>query len=236
MSKLTIKLAYHEVNPLSKEFVDNEGELVEARVDLPDDSHDDLYIYIMDNFEEIDLEARKKIASRVVDYDSFGSDSAYLDRIDEVAECYYLEFLSIEGAKDFLFDVEGVYQDDQLWGETVSAINRDEARLHAKWIMASNSGVTPDPTRESPSKWLEHLFEAIDEMHIETIEGASPNTSQYQEVLRKIVIEVEGKGISLKAMTDIQILLLQEEEARKTTLMSGIEYLEQNDEASNLRM
>lgn len=92
---------------------------------------------------DISIEARKKYAATLVDYDSFGSDSAYLDRIDKIADDR-LTIGSLTKAGEMTpFLVDGVYSDDQLWSDRIDGVDAEDAAFSARWIMAVNEGARP---------------------------------------------------------------------------------------------
>lgn len=97
---------------------------------------------MLDAAADIALDARKKYAATMVDYDSFGSDSAYLDRIDAIAD--RLTIVSLAKAGEMTpFLVEGFYSDEQAWSDRIDAVDAEDAEFSARWIMAANEGARP---------------------------------------------------------------------------------------------
>ena len=84
MNKVQVTLT--EVNELTREVL-GEHEVI---IEVDHYTRENVSEFFQENLREIRADAAKAVASRFVDYDSFGSDSAYLDRLDEVADTMYL--------------------------------------------------------------------------------------------------------------------------------------------------
>lgn len=230
MPALSLTLEYYKVDgPIHDRVLTDQ--VVEVSVGIPDDEniHQNLYHYITENYEEIDKEARKTIASREVDYESYGSDSAYRDYLDIVANDFYIESLRVEGAELFTYTAEGTYNDGGPWSENIEAVSYDEARLQAKWIMARNCGVEPDPESQSPEAWATDLFASIDDQSIASITGATPSSDEYHKVLLALVENAEAEGTTLDGLDDAKILLARHAQGDRISANQAIHYLEPVD-------
>lgn len=104
-----------------------------------------------DDFEssyvEMVQQAQKNAASRYVDYESFGNDSVYSDRLDVVgAEFHVLDVQMVSDAPLLRYAIEAEYSTDEhgRWSDWVMARSEDDARFAAKWQMAQNEGGDPD--------------------------------------------------------------------------------------------
>jgi len=92
-------------------------------------------------YAEIAESARKKFASRFVDYESFGSDSEYMNRLDAVASEFTIT--GVESASEqqrVRYHIYGRYSDDEggTWSDHVWAVDTAEADLIARQTMAEN--------------------------------------------------------------------------------------------------
>ncbi len=99
-----------------------------------------------DHYADFARQALKNAASRYVDYDSFGNDSAYLERLETVAEEFKLVSVSIlRNAPIHRYAVSGEYSTDRgRWDDWVMASKEADARFAAKWQMANNEGSDPN--------------------------------------------------------------------------------------------
>lgn len=117
---------------------------VTTEVELPD-------MELVLAYEDIVHQARKNVASRFVDYESFGSDSAYAERLDEVGDEFVPEDIRIITDKPSLrYRVYGHYSTDDggTWCDWVFGSTPDEAEFQAKWIMAVNESSNPGETAD----------------------------------------------------------------------------------------
>lgn len=117
--------------------------------------------------------ARKNVASRSVDYDSFSSDSAYLEALDARARQFYVVEMAAPG-EQAVYVVDGEYDGDPdhagRWGDRVSATSVGEAEFQARWVMAENAS---DYDRNIHEGLIDAgtLFEKlVDRMDIQTID------------------------------------------------------------------
>jgi hypothetical protein len=91
----------------------------------------------------IAAEARKNLASRTIEYESYNSDSQYMDDLDRKAESYTLVSIGKNGVKK-TFEVDGLYSDQSgPWTDDVQAVDEDEAHFQGAWQMSLNAGEDP---------------------------------------------------------------------------------------------
>jgi len=140
--------------------------------------------------------ARKRAAGTyLVDYDSFGSESAYLNRVDEVAEEMKVIGVYIAGPSK-RYAVSGIYSDGGgSWHDWVEATDDAEAIFQAKWSMAENQG-------SDPAEDLDYFLNRMDDIEI-TSYGLEPVTKdEYKDAIRKLVEEAVAAGHSGPALDD----------------------------------
>lgn len=122
---------------------------------------------------EIADAARKAVASRSVDYDSFSSDSAYLEALDARAREFYVVDMAAPGAQT-VFSVDGEYDGDPdhagRWGDQVSAASVGEAEFQARWIMAANASYYDRQINEGAVDGGKLFEKLVDRMDIQTID------------------------------------------------------------------
>jgi hypothetical protein len=90
--------------------------------------------------------AQKNVASRHVDYESFGSDSAYATRLSELGAEFVpaaAALVTVEPLQRFAVDGEYSTNSDR-WDGYVMARSAAEADFQARWTMAKNEGGDPD--------------------------------------------------------------------------------------------
>jgi len=101
---------------------------------------------IVSRYEDIVTQARKNVASRHVDYESFGNDSAYADRLDVVGDEFSIEDIEvISEAPRLRYHIYGHYSSDDggTWSDHVYARCDDEADFQGRFQMACNEGQKP---------------------------------------------------------------------------------------------
>lgn len=121
------------------ELTHSQHSSVLTKVEVPD--YD-----IVSEYENIVAKARKNAASRFVHYESFGNDSAYLDRLDQVSDEFAVVEISMVSDKPKVrYYVCGHYADDEggVWADWVMASGDEEAHFIARFTMAKNTGMTP---------------------------------------------------------------------------------------------
>ena len=137
---------------------------------------------------EASIEARKNVASRLVDYDSFGNDSAYLDRLDAVAEETLVVSVGLKDAPTVRYAVEGDYSDGGGdWSDWVEAANPTEAEFQAKWSMADNQGSDP--------KAFGDFLDTMDDIDITSVQPEPTTKDEYREALQKLLAVAKAAGL-----------------------------------------
>lgn len=92
-------------------------------------------------------QAQKNAASHHVEYESFGNDSAYSERLSEVGAEFVPVFASLViDAPLQRYAIDGEYSTDEhgRWNDWVMARSEEDARFRAKWQMATQEGGNPD--------------------------------------------------------------------------------------------
>lgn len=112
--------------------------IVDTVVDLPEVGENDSP---HESWEEIAAAAQKNAASRYVNFESFGNDSKYLDRLEEVgAEFEMVDALVDSDQPDKRWAVFAHYSssDGGTWNEHVMAPTYEIAAFYARKTMAYN--------------------------------------------------------------------------------------------------
>lgn len=162
-----------------------------------------------DGFVEAMREAAEQVRKNVaggylVDYDSFGNDSAYLDRIDAVCEEMTIVSAGLKGTA-LRYLAEGKYpgREGNLWSEQVSGVCSAEALYQARDLMASNM------------KWTEDFFkrlDMLDEIYVE-VNPEPASKDEFQSALHGLTLAAIEAGLSGEAL----------DKAREILNASGIE-------------
>jgi hypothetical protein len=164
MNKVQVSLI--EVHPVTRKEL-GEHEVV---IDIDEYGARDLPDFFKDNLGDIRTWAAKAVASRFVDYDSFGSDSAYLDRLDQVGELLYLSDVSVPNAEVRPYDIEGIYPDDGgIWADMEHGSCLGEAQFRGLWTMSVNNGFDLDAAIKSgvsPDKAVSGLQTYMDDQEL----------------------------------------------------------------------
>lgn len=189
MNKIQVSL--FEVHPVTREKIAEHVTVIETDEYGPND----LPEFFKDNLADIRSQAAKAIASRSVDYDSFGSDSAYLDRIDQVAETLYLSDVSIPNALTRAYDMEGIYPGDGgLWGDVEHGACQGEAEFRALWTMSVNDGFEIDPENETPDEAVTSLQDFMEDQELTGMcQPLRPKAADAEELLKKLA-EIARNG------------------------------------------
>lgn len=149
-----------------------------------------------DGFVEAMREAAEQVRKNVaggylVDYDSFGNDSAYLDRIDAVCEEMTIVSAGLKGTA-LRYLAEGKYpgREGNLWSEQVSGVCSAEALYQARDLMASNM------------EWTEDFFkrlDMLDEIYVEVnLQPASKD--EFQSALHGLTLAAIEAGLAGEAL------------------------------------
>ncbi|MNU39062.1 hypothetical protein D3C71_277490 [compost metagenome] len=189
MNKIQVSL--FEVHPVTREKIAEHVTVIETDEYGPND----LPEFFKDNLADIRSQAAKAVASRSVDYDSFGSDSAYLDRIDQVAETLYLSDVSIPNALTRAYDMEGIYPGDGgLWGDVEHGACQGEAEFRALWTMSVNDGFEIDPESETPDEAVTSLQDFMEDQELTGMcQPLRPKAADAEELLKKLA-EIARNG------------------------------------------
>ncbi len=137
-------------------------------------------------------EARKNAAgAHLVDYGSFGNDSAYLDRIDAVAAEMRVVSVGMVGDK-VRYAVSGDYSQEGDWADSVEAVTEAEAHFQARWTMALNEGATLAPFED----FLDRLYD----IEITQCEPEPVSKDEYRDMLRALCAEAAEAGHAGEAL------------------------------------
>jgi len=130
---------------------------------------------------------RRAAGTYLVDYDSFGSESAYLNRVDEVVEEMKVTGVYIAGPSK-RYAVSGIYSDGGGdWYDWVEATSDAEAVFQAKWSMAENQG-------SDPAEDFEYFLDAMDGIEITSYAPEPVTKDEYKDAIRKLVEEAVAAG------------------------------------------
>ena len=177
MDMKTVAVTLMEVHPVTREVIAEHVVVVDAEdyyraSDLPD--------YFVDNLEDIYAAAAKAAAARQVDYDSFSSDSDYLDTLDRYAENLYLQSVEVPGAVGRAYSVEGLYPGDGgPFGDDFGGSCAGEAEFQAKWTMSENDGFDLSLLIKqgvSPREAVGSLVSYMDDQQIFSVQEAHRKT------------------------------------------------------------
>jgi hypothetical protein len=122
---------------------------------------------MLDDAGEILQAAQKKCAAGVVDYDSFTSDSTYLNTLDAKAAEYHVVSIRKPG-RCGRFAYEGYVgeNDETLFSGPVLAVDADEADFAARWGIALQAGTIKGSAFLDPDLFSEAL-EAVEVVRCE---------------------------------------------------------------------
>lgn len=189
MNKIQVSL--FEVHPVTREKIAEHVTVIETDEYGPSDLPD----FFRDNLADIRSQAAKAVASRSVDYDSFGSDSAYLDRIDQVAETLYLSDVCIPNAVVRAYDMEGIYPGEGgMWGDVEHGACQGEAEFRALWTMSVNDGFETDAERATPDEAVTSLQGYMEDQELTGMcHPWRPKAEDAEEILKKLA-EIARNG------------------------------------------
>jgi hypothetical protein len=139
-------------------------------IEVADFGSADLPEFFQNHLVEFRQEAAKAVAASMIDYDSFGSDSAYLDRRDRIADTLYLYDLSVPNTVQRQYDIEGIYPyDGGIWGDTESGCCLGDAEFHGLWTMSINCGYDVSDNIGkglSPDEDVDRLLSCMDDQEL----------------------------------------------------------------------
>jgi len=141
---------------------------------------------------------KRAAGNYLVDYDSFGNDSQYLNRIDEVVAEMTVLSITLSG-EPRRYSVTGIYSDEGGdWSDWVYAIHDAEAEFQAKWTMAENQGEGGGPSGED----IEDFIDTMDDIKITYFHEEPVTKDEYRDAFRKLVEEAIAAGHSGPALDD----------------------------------
>lgn len=192
MNKVQVSLI--EVHPLTREKIGEHQTVIDVEEYGPNDLPD----FFKDNLGDFRTWAAKAVASRSVDYDSFGSDSAYLDRLDAIGETLYLSDVSIPNAAVRAYDIEGIYPGEGgIWGDVEYGACQGEAEFRGLWTMSVNDGYDLDDDIKdgtSPDDAVTGLQNYMEDQELTGMcMPRRPKAEDAEELLKKLV-EIARNG------------------------------------------
>jgi len=151
---------------------------------------------MIEDVRECAGDALKRAAGTyLVHYDSFGSDSAYLDRVDEVVAEMTFKGVYIAGASK-RYAVSGIYSDGGGdWYDWVEATDDAEAVFQAKWAMAENQG-------RDPAEDFDSFLNLMDDIQITSYAQEPVTKQEYQDALTALVREALEAGYTGSALDE----------------------------------
>lgn len=183
------------------------------RVKMDQCSRQDIEILIRRSVAAAQEHRKELIATHVVDYDSFDSDSAYLDRIDRVLEGMEIADVTISGPLR-RYAVDGIYSEgDQQWSDWEQATCRAEAEWRGAMTMAANEFGSDLPFVDLMDYATGMTTTAVPE----------PVTkSEYRDLLQAVVRQAEEAGHDYPALAEARSVLdLDEPEAAEEDRQPG---------------
>jgi hypothetical protein len=134
-------------------------------------------------------EARKTFATHFVDYDNYDNDSAYLDDLEQVGGRFFVGSMRKEGDRR-RFLVYGTYSDfpaGGAWSDHVEAVDDEDARFQAAWIMAMNEGADPnDKNFDSLADAFAGFLVDMDEIEITDCEEEPVSKDEALDLVRDL--------------------------------------------------
>lgn len=203
MNKVEVTLI--EIEPLTLRHAGDHVVVIDTEMEF---DHRTLKGYFLENLEEFRRAAARNVAAARTDYESYGSDSAYLDRLDAISECFYLDSVGVPGVKTRQYSVEGIYPGDGgMWGDDVEACCRDEAEFQGQWVMSVNAGYELDTYMEagdSPTKAVESLTGQMEDQEMTRMTDIVRPTARDAERLIFRWMEAASAGQFAKLKADLQ--------------------------------
>jgi hypothetical protein len=105
----------------------------------------------------------RQAAASQVDYDSYSSDSAYLDEVERRRERMRITEISLVAptAPYLILGIYGDYPEGGTWCDTVEASSREDAAFQGAWQMAFNAtGEESHPTGDREA--IDAFFEEVE--------------------------------------------------------------------------
>lgn len=137
---------------------------------------------------QIVSEARKSAAARLIDFDSYDNDSAYLDALDRLSETLVPDTVIMAGPRE-RYGFLGHYSDGEgVCEDSVDATCQAEAEFQAKWMMATNEGALTDD--------IENFACTMEGVEIEDCYPDPVTKDELIELLARVVVEAQSAGVS----------------------------------------
>lgn len=220
MAQITLKFEIGEIDPIGDGVL--HGSIVEVTVDPDGFDVSDIDGSLRNNLEEWDSEARKKAAAASVDYDSYSSDSAYLDEIDRRADRMATVSVRVHGAVRKVYVVEGVYPEEGgLFCDDFEGVNASEAAFQAAWTMAANDGWRPAGTGDAS---LSSLLDYIADQRIESVTLKGTTKEDALDALAGLLDVARRAGIQDVAL-DRAAAVIETDNSAKTD--DGVRYFDE---------
>lgn len=141
--------------------------------------------------EEAEGARKHAVGTHIVDYNSFGSDSAYLDQIDRFAAETVVVGVSLVG-ETASYGVLGRYDNGNDYADLTLGVTEAEAEFQARWTMALNQGA--DPTD------LDDLLDAMAEIEIVRCQAGPISDDELRIALQALIDEATAAGHSGEAL------------------------------------
>lgn len=152
--------------------------------------------------EEAGTACKRAVATHIVDYDSFSSDSAYLDQVDTFAEQTQVVGVSLAG-ETASYGVLGQFEDGTDWAGLSAGVTAAEAEFHVRWKMALQQGATPAS--------FDDFLDAVAEVEIVRCEPGPITDEELRATLQALIDEANAAGRSGEDL-DQAVDLLREPE------------------------
>lgn len=137
--------------------------------------------------EEADAARKRAVATHIVDYDSFSSDSAYLDQVDTFAGQTQVVGVSLVG-ETASYGVLGQFEDGTDWAGLSAGVTAAEAEFHVRWKMALQQGATPAA--------FDDFLDAVAEVEIVRCEPGPISSEELRAALQALIDEANAAGRS----------------------------------------
>lgn len=160
--------------------------------------------------EEVDTARKRAVGTHIVDYDSFSSDSAYLDQVDIFAGQTVVVGVSLAG-EPASYGVLGRYDDGEEYADLATGVTAADAEFQVRWKMAEEQGATPAE--------FDDFLDAMIEIEIVRCEPGPISDDELRRALQALIDETVAAGHSGEAL-DKAVRLLSEP-APETAVPAG---------------
>jgi hypothetical protein len=159
----------------------------------------DIDDFLIENLAEIRSTAAKRVAGTRVEYpEAGGSDSDYLNMIDEVADHFYLKDIKVAGIDTQIYEVDAQYSPNnnyQAWTDNVEAGDETEASFRARMRLARLEGWDVMNDVKSDAGAAERLEELVSHLCEFEINRVVPFADRAEILLRELVELAEAGNI-----------------------------------------